>query len=95
MRVYRSENTNLIESTPEAQAAAERLEKMVETANQALKAAQEFADQTGLCFSFSPDRNVSMDGTYYGKGKSSKDMPDEPYEWQDDSWGWYTSRDSC
>lgn len=81
----------------EFKAQRETLNKMVENAKLALQEAQKYADQTGLSFTFNPDpaNYVSMDGEYHGKGKSTQPSPSEPHEWEEDSYGWYTSRDSC
>lgn len=90
---YATDNQVPSQGSPEYQKAVAELAEMVKLAEDALARAEKLADESGLSFSFEPA--YGMGGTYYGKGKSAQDSPSDPYDWSDDSWGWYSSSQSC
>lgn len=62
------------------------LARLVQEAREALKAAEKFADEHKLSFTFDPA--YGMGGTYYGKGfwDAQKEGDDDWYSSQEDGW---------
>lgn len=92
MGIYVTVNSTVEYGTPEYEAAKAQLQEKVDAFNAALDEAIEIANQYGLEFHIEP--TYGMGGTYSGQGKS--ESPEREYdEWDDDSWGWYASSQSC
>lgn len=78
----------------EAQKHAQVLSELVKYTEECLRKCEDYADEHGLDFNFEPA--YGMGGTYSGKGNSSLTEPDDPYDWNyGESWGWYSSSQSC
>lgn len=72
---------------------AQVLTELVKFAEGALLECEKYADEHGLDFTFEPA--YGMGGTYHGKGTSEYDDQGDPYDWKNQSWGWYSSSASC
>lgn len=86
-------NSTVEYGTPEFEAAKTELKAKVDAAYAALNEATSVADKYGLEFTFEP--TYGMGGSYTGQGSSEEPECEDTYDWEDNSWGWYASSQSC